>query len=151
MTLSTLAVAVGSARADTQSTTFVIGNGNAAVNSHITFWDSQWWQNNVLSGGVPPAAFKGYVDTPSGPPACGTPWSTDPGNSSAPPAAPLPQYIEVIVSSNVTKSGQLISGDTSEVVLVQTDPGYAPDPGHAGTGTIVSVVCSANGGPSGNS
>jgi hypothetical protein len=47
----------------------------------------------------------------------------------------------VIVSSGVTKVGSTISGDTARVVVVKTDSGYAPNPGHAGTGTIVGTVC----------
>jgi len=26
-------------------------------------------------------------------------------------------------------------------VIVKTNGGYAPDPGHAGTGTVIGVVC----------
>src|SRR6202035_3474092 len=96
---------------------------------------------NTLSGGTAPAAFKGFANTPSSPPACGTGWSTPPGNSSGPPPAPLPSYIAVIVASHATQSGSQISGDTAEVVVVKTTPGYAPDPGHAGTGSVVAVVC----------
>jgi hypothetical protein len=47
----------------------------------------------------------------------------------------------VIVSSKAGKSGPTISGDTAEIVIVKTNPGYAPDPGHAGTGIVVAVVC----------
>jgi hypothetical protein len=54
--------------------------------------------------------------------------------------------MEVIVSTSVTKSGATISGDVHEVVLVQTEPGYAPDPGHAGTGTVIAKVCGGGGG-----
>lgn len=126
---------------------FVIGDQNASVGTSVTFWGAQWWKLNSLSGGSAPAAFKGYANTPEGAPACGTPWSTDPGNSSEPPAGPLPEFIEAIVSSEVTKAGRIISGDTLEVVLIQTEPGYAPDPGHAGTGTVVAVVCPSGGGP----
>jgi hypothetical protein len=32
-------------------------------------------------------------------------------------------------------------GDTTEVVTVAVDPGYAGDPGHPGTGTVIGVVC----------
>jgi hypothetical protein len=28
------------------------------------------------------------------------------------------------------------------IVVVRTDPGYGPSPGHAGTGTIVATFCS---------
>jgi len=47
----------------------------------------------------------------------------------------------MIVASSVNKSGPQITGDTSHIVIVRTDPGYAPDPGHAGTGVIVGVLC----------
>jgi hypothetical protein len=59
--------------------------------------------------------------------------------------------IDVIVSTNITKSGSVISGDTKEVVAVATDPGYASDPGHAGTGTVVGIVCQTGGGSGGPS
>jgi hypothetical protein len=47
----------------------------------------------------------------------------------------------ILVSSMVTKSGSKISGDDRSIVVIKTDPGYAPNPGHAGTGTIVAVFC----------
>jgi hypothetical protein len=47
----------------------------------------------------------------------------------------------VIVSSSVSKSGPTISGNTVHLVVVKTNPGYAPDPGHAGTGTVVAQIC----------
>jgi hypothetical protein len=47
----------------------------------------------------------------------------------------------VIVSSSITQHGSAISGDTPHIVVVKTDPGYQPDPGHAGTGTVVAKVC----------
>jgi hypothetical protein len=128
---------------------FVIGDQNAALGTSVTFWGAQWWKLNPLSTGSAPAAFKGFANTPSGPPVCGSAWSTDPGNSSEPPAGPLPELIEVIVSTEITKSGQTISGDTHEVVLVLTEPGYAANPGHAGTGTVVAVVCRTGGGSGG--
>jgi hypothetical protein len=127
--------------ATTAGGSFVIGDGDAAIETPVAFWGAQWWKFNTLSGGGASAAFKGFANTPSTPPACGTGWSTGPGNSSGPPPAPLPQYIAVIVASQITKSGSQISGDTAEVVVVKTNPGYAPDPGHAGTGTVVAVVC----------
>jgi hypothetical protein len=127
--------------ATTAGGAFVIGDGNAAIATPVTFWGAQWWKLNSPSGGTAPASFKGFANTPSTPPACGTGWSTGPGNSSGPPPAPLPEYIAVIVASHVAQSGSQISGDTLEVVVVKTDPGYAPNPGHAGTGTVVAVVC----------
>jgi hypothetical protein len=47
----------------------------------------------------------------------------------------------VLVTSAVTKSGRTIAGDTTHIVVVKTEPGYAPNPGHHGTGTIVATYC----------
>jgi hypothetical protein len=47
----------------------------------------------------------------------------------------------VIVADSVTKHGSTISGNIAHIVVVQTNPGYAPNPGHAGTGTEVAVFC----------
>lgn len=123
------------ARAD-----FVIGDLNAAIGTKVTFWGAQWWKLNSLSGGTAPAAFKGFEDTPPVT-ACGQNWTTDPGNSTPPPPGPLPAYIVIIVSSSITQSGPTISGNTAHLVLVKTNSGYAPNPGHAGTGTVVSKIC----------
>jgi hypothetical protein len=110
---------------------FVIADQQAAVGSHVTFWGAQWWKLNSPSGGTAPASFKGFANTIVAPSACGGAWTTDPGNSSDPPAGPLAPFIDVLVSSTITKSGRIIS----------TDPGYGPNPGHAGTGTVVAVLC----------
>jgi hypothetical protein len=122
---------------------FVIGDQNAALGSTVTFWGAQWWKDNPLSTGLAPAAFKGFADIAT--PACGQPWTTDPGNSSAPPAT-LSGTVPVVVSSQITQSGSVISGDTTEVVLVQVSLGYVGDPGHPGTGTVVTIVCGGPGG-----
>jgi PKD repeat protein len=119
---------------------FVIGDQNSAVDTSVTFWGAQWSKLNSLSGGAAPAAFKGFAPDPAVP-ACGVNWSSDPGNSSSPPAGPLPDFMAVIVSSSITQSGSDISGDTAHIVIVQTNGGYAPSPGHAGTGKVVAVVC----------
>jgi hypothetical protein len=47
----------------------------------------------------------------------------------------------VVVTDSVNKSGATISGDSIHIVVIQTNPGYAPNPGHAGTGKVVAVVC----------
>ncbi len=104
------------------------------------FWGAQWAQLNSLSGGPAPASFKGYAPNPTTP-SCGATWSTEPGNSAPPPAGPLPKYMAVIVINSAAKSGPTISGNTPHIVIVKTNPGYAPDPGHAGTGTVVSQAC----------
>ncbi len=119
---------------------FVIGDGNSAVGTAVTFWGAQWWKLNTLSGGAAPASFKGFATNPAAP-ACNIDWSTDPGNSAPPPAGPLPAYMAVIVTSSSSKSGSQISGNTPHIVVVQTDAGYDSNPGHAGTGTVVAQLC----------
>jgi hypothetical protein len=119
---------------------FVIGNGNSANGTLVNFWGPQWSMNNTLSGGPAPAAFKGYALNPTTP-SCGTGWSTDPGNSAPPPSGPLPAYMGVIVTSSTSKSGAQISGNTPHIVVVQTNPGYAPAVGHAGTGKVIAQFC----------
>ena len=120
---------------------FVIGDNNATVGNNVTFWGAQWSSLNSLSGGSAPASFKGFASHISNnPPQCGDRWTGDPGNSSGPPAT-VPQYMAVIASGSIAKTGSTISGDAPKVVVVKTNPGYAPDPGHAGTGTVVAIVC----------
>jgi hypothetical protein len=138
--VASLAVS-GPALADSPGTgAFVIGDQNVAVGAQVDFWGAQWWKDNPLSTGSAPASFKGYADNAA---TCGQTWTTRPGNSSDPPAT-LPGTINVIVSSQIDKSGPVISGDVKEIVQVAVDPGYAGNPGHPGTGTIVGYVC---GGP----
>jgi hypothetical protein len=119
---------------------FVIGDGNSAVGTDVTFWGAQWWKLNTLSGGAAPGSFKGFALEPSTP-SCGTNWTTAPGNSPPPPAGPLPSFIGVIVASSISQSGSQISGDTVHMVVVETNPGYGSNPGHAGTGTVVAQIC----------
>ncbi|HEY4912560.1 MAG TPA: hypothetical protein VIJ91_01405 [Candidatus Dormibacteraeota bacterium] len=118
---------------------FVIGDKNAVVGKSVTFWGAQWAKTNSLSGGSAPSSFKGFAENPTAP-SCLAGWSADTGNSTPPPAGPLPTFMAVIVTSSADQSGSTISGNNVEIVIVQTNPGYAPDPGHAGTGTVVAVV-----------
>lgn len=124
------------------SGSFVIGDQEAQIGSTVTFWGAQWWTDNPLSTGLAPAAFKGFADNASA--TCGSPWTTNPGNSSHPQAT-VSGLVPMIVASEISQSGSVISGDTAEVVLVQVDPGYAPDPGHPGNGTVEAVVCGGGG------
>ncbi|MGI9066294.1 MAG: tandem-95 repeat protein [Pyrinomonadaceae bacterium] len=122
---------------------FVIGDLNANIGQSVTFWGSQWAKSNNLSGGSSPSDFEGFATgTSSSPPNCGGSWSTDPGNSSNPPST-IPEYIGVFVTSSITKSGSKISGNIRQMVIIKTNPGYDDNPGHAGTGTVVAVICTS--------
>lgn len=117
---------------------FVIGDGNFATGASVTFWAAQWDKDNTLTGGS--SAFKGFENSLLSP-SCPATWTAETGNSTPPPAGPLPSYMGIIVSGSISQSGSTISGNVEHVVIVTTNPGYAPDPGHAGTGTVVALVC----------
>ena len=120
---------------------FVLGDRTAAQHSPVTFWGSHWRTENTLSRGMAPAAFTGFADnTSTNPPQCGGTWTTSPGNSSS-PVDSIPAYMGVAVSTSVTKQGNTISGDITAIVVVVTDPGYAANPGHPGTGSIIATYC----------
>jgi len=119
---------------------FVIGNKNSANGTSVTFWGARWSKLNSLSGGSAPASFKGFAEAPATP-TCGAAWSADPGNSTPPPAGPLPAFMAVIVASSASQSGSTDSGDTVHIVVVHTNPGYQGNPGHPGKGTVVAQVC----------
>ncbi len=120
---------------------FVIGDTTAIVGQTVTFWSATWSAQNPLSGGNASPSFKGFASAiSSNPPVCADTWTSDPGNSSNPPGT-LPQYMGVVVSSTINKSRANISGNVPEIVVVQTNPGYASDPGHRGTGRVVAVYC----------
>jgi hypothetical protein len=118
---------------------FAIGDGSAVANSPVTFWGSRWWKDNQVSTATAPAAFKGYalsIDSV----ACT--FTTTTGNSAPPPDVlpPQGQVITVLVTNSVTQSGPKITGAITGFALVKTDGGYDSNPGHAGTGTVISVV-----------
>ena len=143
-TTAFLAVSAATAPADTQSL-FAIGDGNSAPNASVEFWGAQWWKDNTVSGGTAPASFKGLAlsITQTGP--CSGTFTTDPGNSVDPPASVASQ-IQVLVVNSVTKSGDVISGTFDDIDVVNTDPGYGPNPGHAGTGTVTADCLGGGGG-----
>jgi hypothetical protein len=120
---------------------FVIGNNSASAGMSVNFWGAQWAITNSLSGGPAPDSFKGFAETLSAtPPTCGSHWFTDTGNSSAPPVT-APSFMMVLVAGSVSQSGSVLSGIVSEIVVVNTNPGYLNDPGHPGTGTVVAIIC----------
>lgn len=128
---------------------FVVGNitadgtatGSPIIGTTVDFWGSQYWKNNSFSGVVnAPASMKGYID--SAPQlTCPTPnWTSDPGNSSHPPAT-VPVNMVVIVGSTITQSGSTELGDVKHLVIVHTQTGYGPAPGHDGWGQIIANIC----------
>jgi PKD repeat protein len=128
---------------------FALGDqtvAGAGAGDTVTWWSHSWSSLNSLSGGLAPPAFKGFaadVSTlPQQSPAevCGTSFTTRTGNSGNPPDT-VPSYMGVLVASSVTQSGSTVSGTWGSIVIVHTDPGYGPNPGHPGTGTIVATFC----------
>jgi PKD repeat protein len=128
---------------------FTLGDSTVATatpSTTVYWWSDSWSSLNSLSGGIAPFAFKGFdsiaTSLPTQSPAnvCGTTFTTLPGNS-PPPTSGVPSYMGVLVSGAVTNSGNNISGNWGRIVVVKTDPGYAPNPGHPGTGKIVATFC----------
>jgi hypothetical protein len=121
---------------------FVVGDNSAAqTKGMVTWWAAAWASLNSLSGGAAPPSFKGYSATLSAnPPVCGGTWTTTPGDSSH-PVTSIPSYMGVVVSSQVSQSNGMLTGHIVQIVVVKTVPGYAPDPGSPGTGTVVATYC----------
>jgi hypothetical protein len=127
---------------------FTLGDKTVAAateTTKVTWWADTWSSLNSLSGGPAPPAGKGFannVSLPSTTPPtmCGGTWTTSGGNS-PPPVGSVPSYMGTLVTSKVTKSGSVISGNIAEIVIVKTDPGYAPNPAAHGTGVIVAKYC----------
>jgi len=118
---------------------FVISDFKDVTGHPVYWWGAQWWKNDHFITGLAPASFKGFEKSNLSP-WCGQTWTTRPGNSPKPPRM-VPGMMAVIVSSHITKKGSVISGDIVHIVMVRTDPGYGPNPGHKGTGTIVATLC----------
>ena len=114
---------------------FVIGDRSASGN--VTFWSPQWWKKNSLSGGPAPASFKGFAADPRTP-ACHATWTS--GWDDDAPGGHLPDYMAVVVTSSVTKSGSKITGNTVHMVIVRTSSGHRHDDDRDGTGTVVGSV-----------
>ena len=111
---------------------FVVGDRSATGN--VTFWSQQWWKKNSLSGGPAPSSFTGFASDPS----CHGHWTAG-SDGDAPDD--VPDYMAVIVSSSINRSGWKITGDTVRFVIVRTaNGGGGSDHWHTGTGTVVGSV-----------
>ena len=121
---------------------FTLGDSTLAANPpSVTYWGAQWASQNTVSNSRVSPSFKGFADSVRpNPPSCGGTWASAPGNSSS-PAGSVPAYMGTVVTSSATKNGGAISGTITKIVVVVTAPGYGPDPGHAGTGTIIATYC----------
>ena len=123
---------------------FVIGDLNAVVGNHVTFWSSHWAQLNSLSGGPAPHSFKGFArHTDPNPAECGGTWTSSPGNSSHPPSH-VPHLITAIAASSITQSGSTITGNIPILVIIEThhhDDDAPSSEEDSRTGTVVAVVC----------
>ena len=137
-----------SARTRLLTYTFSPTGGNFVISSKalgaspVTFWSSDWAHQNGLTNTL---AFKGYANTPANASAVNCTsarnWSTSNGGNSPVPPATVPAFMSVLVSPTVTPVGSGYSGAASKIVVVHTNAGYAPSPGHPGTGTIVAAIC----------
>ena len=103
------------------SSSFVIWGGNSGglrLGQDVNFWGAQWASQVTGGNFTGNPSFKGYAQTVAAWQLCEVLagsgqqtlddrcWFTKPGNSN-PPAA-VPQYIEVIVSNAISKSGSEI-------------------------------------------
>jgi hypothetical protein len=111
----------------------------AGVGSTVSYWGARWAAENRPLAAT--AAFKGWVAFAPVTPACGTTWTSLPGDSAIPPAG-VPAYMAVIETGSVFQQGPTIGGATQGVAVVHTQPGYAANPGHRGTATVIAQVCS---------
>jgi RHS repeat-associated protein len=133
---------------------FVVWGGNSGglkIGQRVNFWGSQW-ESQVINGQYFAAnpSFKGWSGSAAAALQCqanATPstltsacWQVKPGQS-FPPSGTLPDFIEVIVSTVIDKSGDTVFGNVAcgAVVKVDHTPPYGAVPGQPGFGTIAGV------------
>ena len=92
--------------------------------------------SGFVSNGV--ASFKGYANRADD--FCGGTWQSRPGNSSNPPDL-IPDRVAIIVTDTVLKEGPNISGTIKQIVIVDHDGKYGPNPGHRGGGPVTQIFC----------
>jgi hypothetical protein len=120
-------------------TTFVIWGGNAegiVVGQRYNFWGSQWHKQVTGGDFRANASFKGYAFSVSG-----ATWIGAPG-SSVPPPPTIPEYIGVIVSTQIARDVPNTVGNVAGLVVLRVEDvaAYAPDPEHPGWGVMKSFI-----------
>ena len=123
--------------------TFIAGDEpGIGTGSKLVFWGAGWAMANDFDNGTL-HGFKGFAPSvSSSPPKCGSTWTAHLGISNRPPDR-VPAYMAVALTDDVIGRHGRVTGEITEIVIVRTDPGYRPDPGHAGTGTVVAILCTA--------
>lgn len=117
---------------------FAVGDGSAS--DRVTWWSANWSDENRLSAGRAPRAFKGFTTPTTGSVGCGGEFTAAPGASSNPPSR-VPEYQGVVVTDRVQRSGGTLSGQIVRVVVVHNAPGYSASLATAGTGTVLGSYC----------
>jgi RHS repeat-associated protein/uncharacterized repeat protein (TIGR01451 family) len=135
------------------TTSFVIWGGNSGglkVGTDVNFWGAQWSKQVTSGDFAANNSFKGFATPVSVIQPCQANatsstlaqecWQASPGNGGTPPPS-LPGFIEVIVSTAITKQGSAIFGNIACGVVLKVDasPAYGPDPSHPGFGVITAV------------
>ena len=108
----------------------------ARYGTAVTYWGAQWAEAGSPSE---PAAARRFLKGFARAPYSHCPgWSTHPGNS-APPPGVLTARLQWAWSprGRPRSPARTPQCSTPHIVVVQTGTGYAPNSGHAGTGTVV--------------
>ncbi len=120
-------------------TNFVIWggkSGNVKMGQAYQFWGSQWWKQVTGTSFRGVASFKGYASTVSG-----DKWYSPPANAGNPPKS-LPNFIGVIVTTNMSMKGRNLEGNvyTLVVLKVKNPATYKPNPGYQAWGNVTALI-----------
>lgn len=118
-------------------TSFVVWGGNAGgldVGDQPVFWGSKWYKQVTGGSYSAHADFKGYANDVDG-----LRWEAKAGNSK--PPSSIPQYIVVIVSTDIDKDRSTIEGNVAGLALLRVvNPGdYKKAPAKDIRGEVVTV------------
>ena len=123
---------------------FVISDRMAAVGNTVTFWGAQWSrEESAEQRRCRAEQLQGIRRAVRGRRRAVLRRDVDDRARQQPRAAgrPAARLHGRRRGRRCDKSGSTISGDVRRIVVVKTNPGYAPNPGHEGTGKIIAVDC----------